>query len=296
MFDRLLKLLQGLDPGPMTEEEWMSLLWEAHTQRVLGLVSDATASLGLELPFAAAGRLMMETDFIEQRNKAVNSAAGRLTEFFTGKGLHPVIQKGPAVAALYDNPLHRESGDIDFFFNGEEFERARQQAGTLATLHDESDGAFWYKYDGVTIEHHPRYYDSACQFPELEPGCPESQMIMLSVHILKHALGRGIGLKQIIDYRTARRKLDFDGEIVAELMRRAGLGRWQSLLDDFGPDLKAIVSRQGNFGRKTKGTSRIETAKAFLRKIPFALKYAPREWLHTVIVLSRPKQHHFPNR
>ena len=309
MFDRILILLKGGDPGPMTEGEWMSLLWEAHNQRVMGLVADAVAALPEDAkpPVGIRMKLALELDTIEKRNVQVNSAAAELTRRFSEEGLHPLIQKGPSVAALYDNPLHRECGDIDLFFPGDEFRRSRavverlaaDSAGASVSVPcDESDGAFYYKFNGVTVEHHPRYYDSAYQFPELETGSPESVLAMLSAHILKHALGRGIGLKQICDYFVARGRLTFDRALFDSVMRKAGLSRWQQLLDSFGPDLRTIVARDGNFGRRTVAipsgkqalnpAGRITkggTAMAFAKKLPFALKYAPKEWLHTVLSL-----------
>lgn len=365
-FDNLLDLLRGnsILPAPAvgetripsTDNEWLELLHEAHRQRVMGLVADAVAALPEERKpsFRIRARLAMETETIERMNRAVNNAAAKLSTIYKSAGLHPVIQKGPAVAALYPNPLHRECGDIDIFFSQspegpstaatDEFSRSREIAlklcsatatgpggvqGEVATeqggiqgaaatepngawggLTDEADGAFHYRYGGVLVEHHPRFYDSACQFPQFDVQSPEAQIIMLSTHILKHALGKGIGLKQICDYFVARERLDYDKAKVAEAIGAAGLAKWQTLLDGFGPDLRRIVERSGNFGRgedtRTAGNqskapdiritaspqkapctnSRLATALSFLRSIPFALKYAPREWLHTVTTLA----------
>ena len=426
----------------MSAEEWKALLWEAHRQRVMGLVADAVAALPYDEqpPLAIRAKLALELEVIEKRNHAVNAAAGELLAIFEAAGLHPVIQKGPAVAALYPNPLHREPGDIDFYFPAEEFERSRlfvqgwsrdaspsvsrDAAFRGATPSDacgsdpapasrgvapadargagsdpascgvapadacgadpapafpgvvttpvttgvpavflpgsvtvpvmESDGAFWYKYKGVTVEHHPAFYDCRCQFPSIDVKSPEATLLMLSAHILKHALGKGIGLKQICDYFVARRSLNYDPVLLERLTAKAGLRKWQRLLDSFGPALRRIVATEGNFGSKpsfsfssssssssrysapsspsvstpssSSGSSgavqdsafssvtsapgasmpptslqsslpmsrmpvapamRLRTAAAFCSKIPFALRYSPREWLHTVLLLSK---------
>lgn len=305
-------------------EEWKSLLWEAHRQRVMGLLADAVASLpeNQQPPLLIRAQLALELEVIEKKNFAVNSTAEELLSLFSSErmpnpcvagGLHPVIQKGPSVSALYPNSLHRETGDIDLFFPADEFalsrgliERLAYGPSVPAPPVTESDGAFWYKYKGVTVEHHPVFYDSHYQFPEIDVKSPEATLIMLSTHILKHALGKGIGLKQICDYFVARRSLDYDSALVDILMKKAGLSRWQRLLDNFGPSLRRIVATEGNFGsasgsvpptspKTSSGTSlsshssrvssRFQTAVAFCRKIPFALRYAPREWIHTVSTL-----------
>lgn len=325
----------------MSAEDWKLLLWEARRQRVSGLVAEAVAALPYEeqLPLAIRAKLTLELEFIKKKNIAVNVAARELLSTFEAEGFHPVIQKGPAVAALYPNPLHREPGDIDFYFPAGEFERSRvfvqslscdaslacgldsalaedcdaasrcagstsSSRGVVTAPIMESDGAFWYKYKGVTIEHHPVFYDCRCQFPSIDVKSPEAMLLMLSAHILKHALGKGIGLKQIIDYYVARRTLDYDPVLLEHLIAKAGLRKWQRLLDDFGPALRLIVAKEGNFGsmpslpmsgkpsvpmsrKPVSLLQRLRTAAAFCRKIPFALRYSPREWLHTVILLSR---------
>lgn len=306
----------------MPAEEWKSLLWEAHRQRVMGFVADAVAGLPYDEqpPLAIRAKLVLELEIIEKNNVAVNAAASELVAAFEAAGLHPVIQKGPAVSALYPNPLHRESGDIDFYFPAGEFERSRAFVDGLSSRSVtapvmESDGAFWYKYNGVTIEHHPVFYDCRCQFPSIDVKSPEATLLMLSAHILKHALGKGIGLKQIVDYFVARRTLNYDPVLLDSLTAEAGLRKWQRLLDDFGPALRRIVAAEGNFGlissssapyepgasghpvslklsrqmsrRPVSFALRLRTAAAFCRKIPFALRYSPSEWLHTVILLSR---------
>lgn len=314
----------------MSAEDWKLLLWEAHRQRVMGLVADAVAALPYDEqpPLAIRVKLALELEVIEKNNITVNAAAKELMAIFETEGFHPVIQKGPAVADLYPNPLHREPGDIDFYFPADEFERSlvfvrmlsrdatsadacesgytSSSRGTVSAPVMESDGAFWYKFDGVTIEHHPVFYDCRCQFPSIDVRSPEATLLMLSAHILKHALGKGIGLKQIIDYYIARRTLNYDPVLLERMIAEAGLRKWQRLLDDFGPAFRRIVAEEGNFGsipsspfflssppsvqssrKSVSFASRLRTAAAFCRKIPFALRYSPREWLHTVLLLSR---------
>ncbi len=115
---------------------------------------------------------------------------------------------------------------------------------------------------------------------------------------------------------------DIDPHHFRSLCSMAGLLRWNDLLFSFmvkslglpqeylpyrsslreNPDtLMRIIRRGGNFGRFAASrvryvseaqqpaptesrhlSRRINTAAAFVRNLPFSLKYAPREWLHTV--------------
>ena len=129
---------------------------------------------------------------------------------------------------------------------------------------------------------------------------------MLSAHIFKHASGPGIGLRQFCDMAVAYHKLSFDPDTLLETYRKAGLLKWNVLLysflrkylglkDIFGEavqaadpsPLLAIIEEGGNFGHYEQsrrealsGETRqrkFDTAKRYLKRFPFALKYAPRE-------------------
>lgn len=60
---------------------------------------------------------MAETDAIERKNMQMNKALELLVQWFTESGVQPVLQKGQGIASLYENPLLRECGDIDFYFD-----------------------------------------------------------------------------------------------------------------------------------------------------------------------------------
>jgi putative flippase GtrA len=139
---------------------------------------------------------------------------------------------------------------------------------------------------------------------------------MLSAHIFKHASGPGIGLRQLCDMAVAYDRLAFEPDVLLKTYRKAGLLKWNVLLysflrkylglrDIFGDSVKTvdptplltIVEEGGNFGhfdasRKEALTGethqrKIDTAKRYLKRLPFALKYAPREAVRYFIDLIR---------
>ena len=64
---------------------------------------------------------------------------------------------------------------------------------------------------------------------------PEVNLLLLSSHILKHAFGVGIGLRQFCDYAVARRYYEgrVNEEEMREIWRMTGLEKWQWLLEEF---------------------------------------------------------------
>lgn len=142
---------------------------------------------------------------------------------------------------------------------------------------------------------------------------------MLSAHILKHAIGEGVGCKQLCDVARALDQAEgrYDKAALAGALRACGLQRWHRLLcsllvselgldpahclPDFRPcdpaPLRRIVLRGGAFGyadparlqaaRRGPAARKIHAAGAFLRRLPLSLRIAPRETLATVGELVR---------
>ena len=229
-----------------------------------------------------------------------------------GAGLHPVVQKGTEAAKYYADPSVRQAGDIDLFLPEGEFQRALALAPDAQAAPDEA--AFFVR-DGVTVELHPRYFDVHLRPARLPaPGTPCGELLLFSSHIFKHAIGPGVGCKQLCDLARALTALEgrYDKQELAEALRRAGLRRWHGLLcsllvADFGlapscclpgfrmqdpAPLRRLVRAGGNFGladaahrrSRQRGSfgKKAATAGAFLRRLPFSLRYGAREALATI--------------
>ena len=223
--------------------------------------------------------------------------------------------KGATVAAYYNKPLLRSAGDIDLYFPPEEFERARQMAAGQVTA---PDGTLHLKRNGVDIDLHDRYFDLHCPARNLpEIGTPEATILMLSSHTLKHAIGAGVGLRQCCDMAMAIQALrsQYDPASLREVFRRTGTLRWNRLLYSFltehlgltdslfacekvsSEPLLRIVLEGGNFGHHAATRAKAlhanttrrkrDTLARFLHRLPFSLRYAPRETVATLITLVR---------
>lgn len=210
------------------------------------------------------------------------------------------------------------------------------------------DGSQSYEWKGIEIEQHPTIVDlcsprarewlkeldddlwfipstlaDGLRVPSLELNA-----LLLNTHILKHALGKGVGLRQMCDLAMAYHRIseeagcDEYGERIFRLYRKAGILKWSRLLHSFlvgviglpkeelpysekivsiDPLLR-IVEEGGNFGQYLSGGSRrfgrlsdrerkFRTAWMFFRRAGFSLRFAPREafWTFTELVKGQFK-------
>ena len=135
---------------------------------------------------------------------------------------------------------------------------------------------------------------------EVMVPAPEVNLLLLSSHILKHAFGVGIGLRQFCDYAVARRYYEgrVNEEEMREIWKRAGLAKWQELLDAFFVKktgvLLDIVLKGGNFGVYSKDRENVshvrwvrkmQTFRSLAGNVRFAFRYAPKEWFWTIVQL-----------
>ena len=312
-----------LDAAPGADG-WQEVLQTARDQAVLGLVYRGMAHLPAEQlpPAPVRMRLLSDVDRIARRVQALGAVERDLLERLRAAGLHPTVQKGSEAGKYYAHPELRESGDIDLCFPAGELPLARETltAAGAASVHAASDGSVVCRWRDVTVELHPRYFDLHVGEDRL-PEVPSvvAELVMLSAHILKHAIGEGVGCKQLCDMARALDGAEgrYDKETLRAALLRCGLLRWHRLLcsllvTDLGLDparclpdfvpvdpapLRRIVLRGGAFGyadpARRQAVSRGPAARkahaagAFLRRLPFSLRIAPRETLATLAELIR---------
>lgn len=337
--------IETVAPFPLTETEWEEVLEMARRQTVAGIVAK-----GLEYlpethlpPVGQMARWALVVDGVERRNERMNQALESIYRGVQSCGFTALLLKGQGVAAYYASPTLRDCGDIDLYFPSEEehrrFAKLLQSKGVKVRI--ESDRSFCYTWKGVVVEQHPEMLDvqapAALRFLKgMETGrdvdefslngrlkvkrpVPVLQLLLQSSHILKHLLGRGVGLRQFCDLARSYAVLDgqIDGEQYRMACRSLGLLKWNELLHAFLVEelglpeeclpyprnrkekvkaLKARVMRDGNFGQYAGGMTSLQvtgwkrkwiTCSCFLKNAAFALRYAPAEAMWTVFGLFR---------
>ena len=320
LYERPLAPAEQAAVAALNADDWAALIHGARQQTVTGLLYRAVTHLPqtLSLPGDTVVELMAIAGSIAQESRRKAVVLEELQKAYTAAGLHPVVMKGPSVAAYYEHPELRSSGDLDLYFTREEFSAA---CTVFPATEKASDGTVHFKCDGVDIDLHDRYFDLHCAARKLpEVGTPEATVLMLSSHILKHAVGAGVGLRQCCD--LARAWYVLNPAEIRELFQRTGTLRWNRLLFSFleeylglqnSPFAEERVSPQpllniilegGNFGhwaeartealhagasgeRAATRRRKCNTLGRFLHRIPFSLRYAPREALATMLSLAR---------
>ncbi len=227
-------------------EGWRTLKRLAGQQTVSGIIFTGLSTLPDDLlpPENLMLQWIAQVEAIECHSRRIASAQNSLLAFFAEQGLRPVVQKGSTAAAFYPSPWLRESGDIDLYFavGWDEALKVLEEKGI--SLHKESDGSVSYRWHGILVEHHPFFLDvnnplKKKALKEIEsqygPDSPLMTLLLLSSHILKHCLGRGVGLRQFCDFAVASKSLMPiipEGEF-EKACSSLGLRKWNELLQAF---------------------------------------------------------------
>lgn len=332
---------------PLSAREWEQVFELARRQTVTGIVFRGLDRLPDDdmPPVGLMAKWMAYVSAIERQNRNMNSLLKRLAGHLEARGVVAVLQKGQGVAMMYPEPLLRECGDIDLYFpDMKDVAAVEEFVGTAGK--NMPDGSVEFVADGIVIECHGRLVDiyapskkrfvhsliETVGYERLPVGAeegrpmvavpgPELNLLMLSAHIMKHAVGVGIGLRQLCDFSVACRHYEKKVEAARmhEIYGKAGIGRWAELLDAFlagwiygdggkdsmagvSPKIKKsgilleIILKGGNFGTFAEGREKASDSVAarkwstfttYLGKLRFAWSCAPREWFWMMMRLFR---------
>lgn len=228
----------------LSPEQWKELAALAKAHTLAGTLSDALNSLpeDCDAPSEVLDPWLVEVQRTEEAYALHSKIVGMLRRTWEKRGLKALLLKGLDSAAMYSVPEHRTCGDIDWYFSSaEDWKTANEiAAGNGCKLEMDSDGDVHYTLSGVVVEHHRRWNDASSArarrvIDALPPETPEAQLVMRNVHILKHAMVGGIGLRQLCDLAMAYRHFDgqYDPASLTGKLREAGLGKWNGLLNAF---------------------------------------------------------------
>lgn len=300
-----------------TTADWDRILRQAQVQSVIGLVYQAVSLLPPDgnVPEEVVFTLVAEGEALAARSRTQDAVAKFCLEEMRQHGLHPLVMKGSETARFYPEPLLRGYGDIDLIIPAKEANLVvswARDAGYAVQL--EADGSSHFEYAGIEVDVHTRYYDLIAPTAQMpDPFSPEGTLLMLSCHALKHAIGAGIGLRQVCDIRVALRALDghYDPETYLKACRNLGILRWAKLLCRFldvylglpdklfpgnrvSPEpLMDLIRKGGNFGhyspyreaslqQQSSFQRKLDTALRHVRRLPFSFRYAPRMALERI--------------
>ena len=254
MFFELLQVALGrrdnLSRIP-TPEEWEALYREARRQCVLGLCFEALQrdegqwgerhAIPLDLKLRWIGKV----EKIVDENKKLDQQCKQLCEKFHSSHRLCCILKGQGVARLYPHPEWRQSGDIDVWVPDDRDELVKMTRRVTGkheqvTYHHTDFRVFadtpvelhftpswmcnplynrrlqkWFTRNAVRECTWRRLDDNETQSNGFQVPTLEFNIIYILVHILRHVLDEGIGMRQIIDYYFVLKAAE--GKIVPKL-------------------------------------------------------------------------------
>ena len=212
--------------------DWNEIYKLAKEQCLVGVIADSFRFLDeRQCSRGEKLRWLAYVVRLERTNREMNLLVGKLFKKFHKTKLSPVLLKGQAFAANYPSPLHRQCGDIDIYFkNRTDCERAVNWAAKVDVEAAESSDNkrerkhFAFSAEGNVVELHyymclfengrlqrrlqeiidEEFSQSSPFFVDIDDEQIESVPPTLSVlhqiiHIARHLLEAGIGLRQICD-------------------------------------------------------------------------------------------------
>ena len=238
--------------------DWERVVELARQQTVVGVVGEAMSKLprGV-MPRPLYLQVLKEVMDIEEENRRMNAIIPVLFRTLDQLQVRSWLLKGQGVAQHYENPLRRQSGDIDVFFpNLSDYERTREdflRHLKAEDVHNDNDTTktLEFDYKGIYIELHgsivaelnrltnrcfPAFLKECALLPtEKWSGAAvppvRFDVVFVFMHTVRHYFGGGIGLRQVCDWmrllHTERKRIDVIQ--LEEDLKKTGLYRlWQA--------------------------------------------------------------------
>ena len=193
----------------------------------------------------------------EQRCQKQRRAISELSDIWAEEGIRTMIFKGQANAALYPEPGHRATGDIDCFLFGQ-----AERGDTVLRERNAGIDNRWYRhskitYMGETIENHRvmSHTRGGKKRKEMEEelkgmidptelntieGCGKALMpttmfnaCFLTYHALHHFISEGLRMKQIVDWAVFLQKEQeqVDWPCLVDFCKRYKLDRFMEVMN-----------------------------------------------------------------
>jgi len=204
--------------------DWDYVLAVAKEQSVLALLSRAVSDSDHHPPLKIRSQVNFAAELMTEKNRKLTGYAREITETFAGMGFGSCVLKGPGTARLYPNPSLRHGGDIDLWVPGErkavlKAVEGRWKRGSLCYHHtairpfgDKTEVEVHFTPSWMNNPFRNRYLqkyfseNAEVQCSRMVPGLgfavpnAEFNLVYNAVHIYRHLLFEGVGMRQIIDY------------------------------------------------------------------------------------------------
>ena len=246
--------------APYGEVDFPAILNLAEEQSVVGLITAGIEHVADVKPAKMdVLQFVGRTVQIEQQNQAMNQFIAELVEKMREAEIYTVLVKGQGVAQCYERPLWRACGDVDFFLDAENYQKAK---AFLIPLVEHVDGEDTSRLHlGMTInswvvELHGTLHTNLSKiinagldelqwniFHRGEVRCwdnngvqiflpsANNDAILVFTHILEHFYIGGVGLRQICDWCRLlwTYRQEFDVTILEKRLQNMGIvAEWKA--------------------------------------------------------------------
>lgn len=201
-----------------------SLLQEAEKQAVSGLVIDALIRNDVRIPHEILFNSIGLQEQIKHSNLKLNEGVKLLHQLFSNNNVSYVVVKGQVVASYYPDPLIRQSGDVDYYCNNDNFPKslkAIEEAWIINPDIEESSIHIHFEKDSVIYEGH---YSLALLYNKKKDAywqkildedmgatvdiggakvatlTPTIHALYIFLHLYRHLMELGVGLRQFCDW------------------------------------------------------------------------------------------------
>lgn len=237
---QLLELLKGSLWGVTIDQnlygkgkvDWDEILSLSDEQTIIGLVSDAIATLPLEKrpPKSLFFLFIKKVGEIQETNALLYKKIPLIFEKMHQKGIKVLLLKGQGVSLCYRNPYLRIPGDVDLYvgFDDDNYNRANDlmnDIGATKICEDSFKRHVEYVLNKISVEIHGEikvninkqvkktfksWMEECLKEEWVTKKTSSSDIICLPsyrfdsififIHILTHYLNNGIGLRHVCDW------------------------------------------------------------------------------------------------
>ena len=227
----------------LARHEWEELYDIAYRQAVTGFFIDGVSRTTMRPDEDIWEKWMVHLLFMERNNRYIAARGEQWVQELKKAGTEAFVFKGTSVAAWYAQPLHRSYGDVDIVVkncweqlpqtlrgwgiepyreNGEEIV-VKEKSNLFVELHCEWE----HLYNPIADARLKKMCAAARENDN------ELYFVCLIVHLQRHFLTYGIGLKQVCDVAAMLHSAGLDRGKTATMLRAVKAEKFSSHLFGF---------------------------------------------------------------